>query len=1650
MPAGAQDRSPAVTTPAARAEEKTVAADLPQDVADAPSALTEEPDPAPAAELPRAPELSSTVPAVVPSASLAVPLPEAEVDEPSPADAPAECLHADSAAPDATALPVPTGEPHLPSSRELVSAVSPVHDEPDAEEPVETASPPDALPAVAAIIGGPGPDTDHMGIEPESPVAVSVGQEEPSHLDVGSTRPVDVESGNGPPADQGMVRDPPHSEAALPPPEDLSPEESAGATPDEHAPTLPFSHEAPLPEESASAEGHLGSTAETDAPQDRAPEGQSDPHLLAENAHDRLEPVVAIPPAENASSSVVAPIPAGSPCKIHVEVFIASRVLAAQVESFSRSDLQQQIIALFGDERPGVSTFVRSSRTVANREFGSRYVFNYLWLLPNGNLRVFCPGVDIPARGRLHAPFQPPADDVPSEFQHLLETVNLDDAQDSLPGQKLLRDAHDSRFPERPKTLGGWERRLAGLWPSIRMILELDLSAEDSQHLAALIRGQVVARGPTRALSHLCHHSPRALVTSLTLLGVYGYRGGYWGPACRAIGIDYSWASTSDWGYAYVQQCRELGLTADVSQGDAYVGVILFQGGLPISCLPGFFESCLLPAVIRPDWSGMGARELIAEWLSGPTRRSMTKPVERFLQYGGEVAADLVAGLRLEATRQQQGAAPDQAEESGLPEYLQTACREWFASGRSDASTANAAGLQPVPAERYASPVLAFAPWGDGVHIVLPEQRVVSERGSSALSWQVSADGVQNTVSVRSLRSGPSSVTTPVTVCLQRPAKSLRVALQAGNLELRSWEYPDVDASRSLLVFDPATGRFVADFERFPGDVWWVLCPPGTRLVPEPADTPFITELFPPLSRDWDGWSACEVDVSSLTSLAAKGGRRERTFATTRTENRAQPHLVGGRLVPDGHDATPLYVGAPPQLYIPVPIGTPRQSILEQWFLEVRRADGTPGRARVVPSRHLSGDVRWAESAILVALDDDKVLGPRPFGTFAVSCTTTGGRSTFRFRVVPQFDVHGPTQLLVPPPDADPPPVTVAVDTDADTTVTLRHAQPHLLPLKHLRAAGRSRYAIQVPPCESDLHLRLTRVIPQGEVDIDVPVLIPWLRWRLTGIGRHGHAPWAGGCLNCSVDALEQSSRPALVVDLPGVHSAAPVTLCVLDPSGDCLQEIPAQRQARPSRYHVFDLRTARDTLREAVPADTAVQMHLHVRRQDDDLDLALLRVTRHAVLETLTMSQESAALTASWSPEIPLRHRELRLWSQTRPWEEPVLLTIPDDAQGEARWDWPGQALDSGLYVAELVAADPWSSDGQVRRPAAAAPHAHLLWHGDAPKRLSALGDRVAEDLATYEEVAECVFMHLAYGAQEAIPPLVDWCFRHVDLAPLDVLLATVDGLSAAADCRALALRLYTPERVRAVTEACALGEWDSDKLARYLRQCPPLGILRIDSLVALLAIDDADVRSGAARTLIEKAWPDGLVAVLAWLAEGAITIEDALDLLDVNPSFTMEHLAARCGTEMVDRLLDALALAHPDQIRIVRKGYWVRCRFGWGLITEIRDGQGRPSPQAHIDDLKDGHVLRLVVRPEDDRLAVTLKLAAQSVAVDGRPRDLYECSKCERFITGSADLVRGKHNHEAHDGLGPSMNVHMRTAALCQRSGLSFSAATPENVWC
>lgn len=134
--------------------------------------------------------------------------------------------------------------------------------------------------------------------------------------------------------------------------------------------------------------------------------------------------------------------------KIHVEIFIASRILYQKQEIFTAQDIIDFIDHEFGDTRPGIQTHATAA-CVANAPANFPTAYNYLWRLDHNQYRPFQPGQDLPSSGKENGKTQPKIEDIPEKYRYLiLETPHNNTPSNDQPTNPPKKQAQSNNNKE--------------------------------------------------------------------------------------------------------------------------------------------------------------------------------------------------------------------------------------------------------------------------------------------------------------------------------------------------------------------------------------------------------------------------------------------------------------------------------------------------------------------------------------------------------------------------------------------------------------------------------------------------------------------------------------------------------------------------------------------------------------------------------------------------------------------------------------------------------------------------------------------------------------------------------------------------------------------------------------------------------------------------------------------------------------------------------------------------------------------------------------------------------------------------------------------------------------------------------------------------
>ena len=150
-----------------------------------------------------------------------------------------------------------------------------------------------------------------------------------------------------------------------------------------------------------------------------------------------------------------------------------------------------------------------------------------------------------------------------------------------------------------------------------------------------------------------------------------------------------------------------------------------------------------------------------------------------------------------------------------------------------------------------------------------------------------------------------------------------------------------------------------------------------------------------------------------------------------------RPHLVGGNLFSAASAAapTPLYIGPPPFIRIPLVGRTGFIEELSRWRLTLRSpwvAD--PQRdLRRLPLSDLQAHLIHQHGYVELPLDIPELLGDTPTGSYVIRLRGPLGRDAeLALRLLPHLYFTGHENIYLPHPETGPPEITLLIDRSRD------------------------------------------------------------------------------------------------------------------------------------------------------------------------------------------------------------------------------------------------------------------------------------------------------------------------------------------------------------------------------------------------------------------------------------------------------------------------------------------------------------------------------------------------------------------------------------------------------------------------------------------
>lgn len=427
-----------------------------------------------------------------------------------------------------------------------------------------------------------------------------------------------------------------------------------------------------------------------------------------------------------------------------------------------------------------------------------------------------------------------------------------------------------------------------------------------------------------------------------------------------------------------------------------------------------------------------------------------------------------------------------------------------------------------------------------------------------------------------------------------------------------------------------------------------------TAMVPEVEELPRLTGI-------WSGWQPRRLNITGLTEIVISGASH--TGETLReavgvVESTGRPRLVDNYLPGVIGANGGLVFSQPPR--VTVDLGTTSR---KAWRIRFRTSRSSPvvtlADLEADPSDPCVFDLSPLVDSQGVAYGIIEVLGP------------LGSDLRTPITIVPGLEISMPDHIVGPDESL---PIRISADVPLDGHTS-------------------TQIEIAFPPGE------YTSRISAGVENVELLVSVPRLVWAFRH--REGRLPSYGTrARSITLDEFVNGDVEAVLVRV-GRPSAVRLELH----AADLIQTSQEKASGVEGRW-AFPLAEFKTSAAHA----QAARLYLRVLCQDVKADLAVIEAA-HEVSDISIRSGVNVGgdttIQVRWRENIAYKDREVRLWSDHRPWEPPTTIRVPDANQGYCEFE---KLVPPGPYLLEVGIRDLWASP---TRPLAPVPYATKITIG-------------------------------------------------------------------------------------------------------------------------------------------------------------------------------------------------------------------------------------------------------------------------------------------------------------------------------------------------
>ena len=835
------------------------------------------------------------------------------------------------------------------------------------------------------------------------------------------------------------------------------------------------------------------------------------------------------------------------------------------------------------------------------------------------------------------------------------------------------------------------ERQLGINLKKTRLIGEINPSRELIQQLGEQFHDLFKNGYRTEVIDIIRMDLPYSFLTFMVGMGIYNYdREGLWPAINKILGV----SNQNDLGLMFERLLKHYGFPLFETLKERslrYITPLLLHGGIPLYCLSDFFEYIVLPSLQRPEYIGLKGVNLIDEMLeSSSVQNHVDKPVQYFLKFGGETAADVLSRSRRMAKVWLESKEIFDAGKIGLPVHIVNSFYDWIKENENKVTKSRSATRN-----RIQKPEICLDPWGMGIFIRLPSQNI-NDSFIEKVEWRILFEEQTKIITSYIKRNSERINSQERLFIPTRISDKYRVELEINESSF-SWVLPGLSSDKPLLVFNPDQEPAPLMRNLFAREVWLLrsrnsqikVTNGKANCLEEFPDLPGVFEDF--RAECWDFSEADEIEL-------IEPGKDPLNLPIRRQEYIPQPELRGGFLLNDNlfQDEIPFYIGKAPKLFLPT---SSEYLSLDLWELYISTGEeSTFKKNSNIALANLPEDVfeRLSDGNILINLNHERLLGDVPFGKFELHVKgPLGMDADFKLNILSGLHPFGLEKIYMAEEGMGSPKVKI----------NLQHfTNDHIEPANQTDAVWidvKSKSSIDVvfQPKRHSFSLVYVHQFNSDEaIRIPFHIRIKRLRWRYIS-GDTEDENWNEWPITLNIHEFNTAQTPFLLLDLPiKGDELSFLKMLVTNQHGDILSEqklFQSQITKRSKRFWRIDLSSLGDLIRLNDAAVIRGSLLIELSSSEIQQKVPVFRVIKQLDIQITNINiceiNNYFQVDLFWHERIHQINRVAYFWSIYRPWEPPVFEKIPDNAVDNCSLLIPKKTLAGSQYLIEVEVLDPW-----------------------------------------------------------------------------------------------------------------------------------------------------------------------------------------------------------------------------------------------------------------------------------------------------------------------------------------------------------------------